>query len=113
VRNLANLLLVILVTGCKLRPDNNAINTAAIHFSGVFITKNITSIQNLKVKVANVKSDTGNICHVTGTVEGYTSYNVPVSIEHFSETLHYLGGNPNERTSWECIDIYIGKKKIK
>ena len=113
MKNLVSLLFIILITGCKLRPDNSAINTAAIHFSGVFITRDIISIQNFKVKVADAKADTGNIYRVTGTVEGYTSYNVPVSVEHFNETLHYLGGNPNERTSWECIEIYLGKKKIK
>ena len=113
MKNFALLLFIMLIAGCKLRPDNSVINTAAIHFSGVFITKNIPSIQNLKVKVADAKSDTGNIYHVSGLVEGYSSYNTPVSVEHFSDTLHYLGGNPNELTSWECIEIYVGNKKMK
>ena len=113
MKSLVSLLFIIFIVGCKLRPDNSIMNTAAIHFSGVFITKNISSIQNLKVKVADAKSDTGGIYHVSGLVEGYSSYNAPVNIEHFSENLHYLGGNPDERTSWECIDIYVGKKKFK
>ena len=107
------LLFVMFIAGCKLRPDNSAINTAAIHFSSVFIKKYITSIENLKVKTADAKSDSGNIYHVTGMVEGYSSYNVPFSVDHFSETLHYSGGNPNDSASWECIEIYVGKKKIK
>jgi len=60
-----------------------------------------------------VKVDSDNTYHISGTVEGFTSFNAPVTIEHFSETLRYMGGNPNEQASWECMEIYVGKKKLK
>ena len=114
MKNLIGLLLVIIIAGCKLRPDEGIINTAAIHFSGVFITQNISSVTTLHVRGKTVvKSDTDNIYHVGGTIEGYSSFNAPVSIAHFTETLHYSGGNPNEQANWKCIDIYIADKKLK
>ena len=114
VMNLGGLLLVLMMAGCKLRPDNGVMSTAAVHFAGVFITQNIHSVNNLRMqKDPNVVCDSSDLCHVSGTIEGFSSFNASVSIDHFSETLHYLGGNPNEITSWECVDIYIGKKKVK
>lgn len=108
------LLVAVVVSGCKLRPDNGVISTAAVHFAGVFISQHIPSEPNLRIqKAPDVKADSNDVYRINGLVEGFTSYNTPLTVEHFSETLHYLGGNPNEITSWECVEIYIGKKKLK
>jgi len=108
------ILIVVAVSGCKLRPDNGVTNAAAVHFAGVFIMDNIPSEPNLRIqKEPDVKVDSDNTYHISGTVEGFTSFNAPVTIEHFSETLRYMGGNPNEQASWECMEIYVGKKKLK
>ena len=109
---LFKLLFITILFGCRLRPDNGVINTAAIHFSGVFMTKNIISNPNLRVKgISNVKNEHDSIYVVSGTVKGYSPMNYPVSMEHFSETLRYLGGNPNLDSNWACIDIYISAIK--
>jgi hypothetical protein len=114
MKKMVCLLFIVIITGCKLRPDNNIINAAAIHFAGVFITSDIHSDLQLRIKgnpVAKIDTADSDTYHVSGMVEGYSSYNVPFSIEHFNETLHYLGGNPNERNSWDCIEYMLGVKK--
>ena len=114
MKQLTILLFSIIMTGCETRPDTAIINTAARHFSGVFITQSVKSVSGLRVKVSQVvTSDTNNIYTVTGLVEGYSSMNYPVSVDHFSETLQYLGGNPNIPGNWKCIGIQIGNKKVK
>jgi len=108
------LFIITIISACKLRPDEGIINNAAIHFSGIFITENIPSIPTLRIGGRPVaKKIDENTYTVTGSVEGFSPMNYPVSIQHFSETLRYLGGNPDDRQSWECIDIYIGNKKMK
>ncbi len=111
---LAVIIFIVATWGCKLRPDNGVTTTAAVHFAGVFIMDNIPPEPNLRIqKDPEVKVDSDNTYHISGTVEGFTSFNAPVTIVHFSETLRYMGGNPNEQPSWECMDIYIGNKKLK
>jgi hypothetical protein len=108
------LLFGIMIAACKLRPDNSIINTAAIHFSSVFITQNVQSVQSLRVKGNPVvKNETDSLYLVTGLIEGYSPMYYPVSIDHFSERLQYLGGNPNEQESWKCVEIDIRNKKVK
>jgi hypothetical protein len=114
MKQLLILFFSIIFIGCKLRPDNSIINTAAIHFSSVFITQNVQSVQSLRVKGNPVvKNETDSIYLVTGLIEGYSPMNYPVSIDHFSERLQYLGGNPNEQESWKCVEIDIRNKKVK
>lgn len=107
------LLFSIIITGCTFKP-NNKMNDAAVKVCGVFITENIQSIQSLRIKGSTVvKNDPDSTYHVNGTVEGFSPENYPVSTEHFSESVHYLGGDPNDPKSWKCIEIYIGNKKMK
>jgi len=114
MKQLIILLFSIIIIGCKLRPDNSIINTAAIHFSSVFITQNVQSVQSLRVKGNPVvKNEKDSIYLVTGLIEGYSPMNYPVTIEHFSETLQYSGGNPNVQENWKCLEIYVGNKKMK
>jgi len=109
----AGLLFSILIVGCTFTPDNK-MNDAAVHVCGVFITENIHSIQTLRIKGSTVvKTDPDSTYHVSGTVEGFSPMNYPVSIEHFNETVHYLGGDPTSRKNWRCIEIYVGSKKMK
>ena len=91
-----------------------SINAAAVHVSGAFITEFAHSRLTLRVKGArSVKKEGDNMFNVTGSVEGFSSYNVSVSIEHFNETVHYLGGDMNNLKNWQCLDIYyIGEKRI-
>jgi hypothetical protein len=105
---------IITTTGCKRITDQDIINSAAIHFSVVFITENIHSLSSLRLEGRPVvKKETDSTYHVSGSVEGFSPFNYPVSIKYFSETLHYLGGDPNERKNWVCIEIYVGNKKMK
>ena len=108
------LLFGIMIAACKLRPDNSIINIAALHFSSAFITQNLQSIPSLRVKGSPVvKNEKDSIYLVTGLIEGFSPMNYPVSIDHFSETLQYLGGNPNVQENWKCLEIYVGNKKMK
>lgn len=102
------------MVGCKQQTEQDKINAAAVHFSGVFITENIHSTPELRVKgKTSIIKEEDNIFHVTGTVEGFSPMNYPVKIEHFKETLHYLGGDVNKQANWECMEIYVGNKKVK
>ena len=113
MRKLVVLFFSIFIIGCQLRPDKGILYTAARHFSGVFITQNLQSIPSLRVKGSPVvKNEKDSVYQVTGLVEGYSPMNYPVSISHFSETLQYLGGNPNESANWKCLEIYVENKKI-
>lgn len=90
------------------------INAAVVHFSGVFITENIHSIPELHINgKTDITKEEDNIFHVTGSVEKFSLMNYPVGVEHFSETLHFLGGDLNKPKNWECIEIYVGNKKMK
>ncbi len=105
---------IITTTGCKRRTDQDIINTAAIHFSEVFITENVQSVSSLRIEGRPVvKNETDSAYYVSGSLEGFSPLNYPVSIKHFSETLHYKGGDPNERKNWVCMEIYVGNKKMK
>lgn len=109
----ACLLFSIIIVGCKFTPDNK-MNDAAVHVCGVFITDNIQSTPSLRIKGSRVvKNDPDSTYHVTGTVEGFSPMNYPVSTEHFSETVHYSGGEANDPKNWKCIEIYVGDKKMK
>ena len=89
-------------------------NIAAIHFSSVFITQNIQANSNLRVKGNPVvKNDIDSIYIVSGSVEGYSPMNYPVEIKHFSETLQYLGGDPNVQENWKCLEIHIANNRVK
>jgi len=114
MKQLFILLFSIIITGCNLRPDNGIISTAALHFSGVFITQNVQSAPSLRVKGNPVvKNENDSIYLVTGLIEGYSPMNYPVTIEHFSEALQYSGGNPNAKENWKCLEINIGNKRVK
>ncbi len=109
-----SLIFTVIITGCNQRNNKDVLDRAAINFSGVFITQYVTTIPSLRVKGQSVVESTGDsIFHVKGTVEGFTSFNVPVSVKHFSETLHYSGGDPNKVENWKCIEIYVDDKKMK
>ena len=104
----------IMIAGCKLRPDNSLVSTAALHFSSVFITQNVQSIPGLRVKGSpDVKNEKDSKYLVTGLVEGFSPMNYPVSIDHFSDRLQYSGGDANVQANWKCLEIYIGDKKVK
>jgi len=106
-------LFIIIITGCKQKP-NDSINIAAVHASGAFITEYDHSNLALRIKGARiVKKEGDNIFNITGSVEGFSSYNVPFSVEHFSETVQYSGGNINDVKNWQCLEVYVGKKRIK
>lgn len=108
------LIFLLIITGCHRTDNKDALDEAAIYFSGVFITQYVTTTRSLRVKGQSVVVSTGDsIFQVKGSVEGFTSFNVPVSIKHFSESLHYSGDNPNEAENWKCVDIYIDDKKVK
>ena len=110
---LVGLLFSIIIAGCTFKPDNK-MNDAAVHICGVFITENVQSIQTLRIKGSTVvKNAPDSTYHVSGTAEGFSPMNFPESVQHFSETVHYLGGDPNDRKSWKCIEIYVGNKKMK
>jgi hypothetical protein len=107
------LLVTIIITACQQKPDD-VMSTDAIHFSGIFITDYIKSDLSLHIKESTVIKDTADSTyHVSGLVEGYTSFHVPVNVNHFSEVIHYLGGDPSERKNWACVEIYIGDKRMK
>jgi hypothetical protein len=103
--------MVIMIVGCK-STGNDKINSAAIHFAGVFITENLQSGNVLRIEGRpDVKKETDSTYYVSGLVEGFSPLNYPVSVKRFNETLWYSGSNPNKRESWKCLEIYIGNKK--
>jgi hypothetical protein len=103
---------VIMIVGCKERTGNDKINTAVIHFAGVFITENVQSGAVLRIEGRpDVKKETDSTFYVSGMVEEFSPLNYPVGVKHFNETLFYSGSNPNKRESWKCSEIYIGNKK--
>ncbi len=103
----------ILISGCKFKPDNS-MHDAAIYISGVFITDTTLSNPSFRIKGPTyVKNEKDSTYHVTGTVEGFTSFNVPIDVKNFTETVRYSGGNLNDSKNWECIELYIGNKKMK
>ena len=105
---------IIISTGCKPGTAKDKMNTAAIHFSGVFITENIHSVSTLRIEGRpDVKNEPDSAYFISGSIEGFSPANYPVTFKHFSEILHYLGGDPNDIKSWVCIAIYVGNKKIK
>ena len=114
MKEIVILLISVLIIGCKLRPDNSLVSTAALHFSSVFITQNVQSIPGLRVKGSpDVKNEKDSIYLVTGLVEGFSPMNYPVSIDHFSDRLQYSGGDATVQENWKCLEIYIGDKKVK
>jgi hypothetical protein len=115
MKNLISFLFAVIMTmGCKQRIGNDKINTAAIHFTGVFITENVQSNTVLRIEGRpDVKKETDSIFYVSGLVEEFSPLNYPVGVKHFNETLIYSGSNPNKRESWRCNEIYIGNKKMK
>ena len=105
---------LLIIIGCNQSDSNYIINTAIIHFSGIFITENIPSIPVLRIEGAPViKKEIDGIYYVSGLIEGFSPLNYPVSIKHFNETLLYSDSNPNDRKSWDCLELYIGNKKMK
>ena len=89
-------------------------NAAALKVAGSFITEHVRSSLNFRVQgVSAIKKESENIFYVTGSAEGFSSYNVPFAIDHFSETVRYTGGDINDIKNWECLDMYVGKKRIK
>ena len=106
--------MVIMTAGCKERTGNDKINSAAIHFAGVFIIENIQSGTTLRIEgTPDVKKETDSTYNVIGLVEGVSPFNYPVGVKHFNERLWYSGSNPNKRESWKCLEINIGNKKMK
>ncbi|MEO8963040.1 MAG: hypothetical protein ABI325_14230 [Ginsengibacter sp.] len=101
MKNLINFsFTVIMIVGCKERTGNDIINTAAIHFAGVFITENIQSGTTLRIEGRpDVKKETDSTYYVSGLVEEFSPVNYPVSVKHFNETLWYSESNPNNRES--------------
>lgn len=107
------LLFIVFITGCKER-NNNPVYAAVINASGTFITEFVQSNLTLRIKgTTNIKKENDNTFYVAGYVEGFSSYNVPFSIEHFSETIQFAGGDINNQENWQCLEIYLGKKRIK
>jgi hypothetical protein len=105
---------VIMIVGCKQSTGNDIINTAAIHFAGVFITEHNQSGTTLRIGGRpDVKKETDSTYYVSGLVEGFSPVNYPVSSKHFNVTLWYSGSNPDKRENWKCIEIYVGNKKMK
>ena len=108
------LLIIAIFSECKLRPDYGLVSKDAIHFAGIFISDNIQGDLDFRIKGnTDVINAVDSIYKVSGTVEGFSPMNYPVSVEHFTEFLHYIGGNPDEKKNWNCMEIYIGRKKLK
>lgn len=108
------LVTVMMMTGCKERTGSDIINTAVIHFAGVFITENVDAANALRIKGRpDIKVAADSIYVISGIVEGFSPMNYPISTDHFNETMLYSGSNPTRRESWKCIEIFIGNKKIK
>jgi len=103
----------ILIIGCKFKPDNS-IHDTVIYISGVFITDTTLSNPSFRIKGPTyVKKENDSTYFVNGTVEGFTSFNVPVDTKSFTETVYYLGGDMNDIKNWKCIEIYVGNKKMR
>ena len=108
------LIVIVFIAACNQTNNEDALDKLAVHFSGVFITQYVATTTSLRIKGKRTVERTGDsIFNVKGSVEGFTSFNVPVSIQQFSERVLYLGGDANKRGSWQCIDIYVGDKKMK
>jgi len=108
-----SLLFVLTIAGCKVTPDRIE-DATVVKVAGFFITEYGRSSLNFRVKgVSNVKKKGDSLFYVSGSVEGFSSYNAPFSIEHFNETVRYSGGDFNNVKNWNCLDIYIAKKRIK
>ena len=106
--------MVIMMVGCKESTGNDIINSAAIHFAGVFITENIQSGNTLRIEGRpDVKKETDSTYYVSGLVEGFSPVNYPVTVKHFNVTLWYSGSNPDKHENWKCLEINIGNKKMK
>jgi len=109
----ASLLFVLTIAGCKVTPDRIE-DATVVKVAGFFITEYGRSSLNFRVKgVSKVKKKGNSLFYVSGSVEGFSSYNAPFSIEHFNETVRYSGGDFNNVKNWNCLDIYIAKKRIK
>lgn len=108
-----SLLFVLTIAGCKVTPDRIE-DATVVKVAGFFITEYGRSSLNFRVKgVSKVKKKGNSLFYVSGSVEGFSSYNAPFSIEHFNETVRYSGGDFNNVKNWNCLDIYIAKKRIK
>ena len=102
------------VLGCEQKTSRDILNNAAVHFAGVFITENVQSVSSLRIEGKPfVKNETDSSYYVSGSLEGFSPLNYPVSVRRFVEKLHYLGGEPTERKNWLCIEIYVDNKKMK
>jgi hypothetical protein len=72
------LIITIVITGCKPEPESR-INAAALRIAESFITEHIRSSLNFRVKgVSTVRTTGDSTFYVTGSVEGFSSYNVPL-----------------------------------
>jgi len=110
---LVGLLFVVIITGCQVKPES-IMNAAALKVAGSFITEHAHSSLNFRVKGSSaIKKEGKNVFYVTGSAEGFSSYNVPFAIDHFSETVRYSGGDIDDIKNWECLEMYVGKKRIK
>lgn len=107
-------LFLLIMIGCSQETNQDKINAAVVHFADVFITKNVITEPQYRIKgKTSVKNIGDSIFYVSGLVEGFASFNMPVNELNFSETLRYSGDNLNEQNNWECKEIYIGNKKMK
>jgi hypothetical protein len=110
---LVGFLFLVIITGCEVK-NENIMNAAALKVAGSFITEHVRSSLNFRVKGASViKKERKNVFYVAGSAEGFSSYNVPFAIDHFSETVRYSGGDIDDIKNWECLEMYVGKKRIK
>jgi hypothetical protein len=111
---IAFFLTMTITASCKTMTKDDVMNSAAVHISGIFIKKYINTGNSLRIKGSTViKKGKDNVFHVSGSVEGFSTFNYPVSINHFTEALLYLGGDTAAYENWVCIEIYIGSKKLK
>ena len=113
MKNILITIVAVLMVGCN-NPDRGAIGNTAIKFSSIFVVENSGSDPSWKVEGKEIlKNEGDSVYYVSGTVEGFSSYNEPIAIKKFNETLHFLGGDVNNRKNWNCIEINIDGKKIK
>jgi hypothetical protein len=108
-----SLLVMVFITGCNAKPLST-INAAAITAAGSFIANYAGSSLHFRVKgTSSVTKESDSIFYVTGSAEGFSSYNVPFTISQFGETVRFSGGDVNDIKNWECLKMYVGKKRIK
>jgi hypothetical protein len=106
--------MLMITAACKPGNSGDPMKTAAIRFAGAFITDSVPSSLSLRITgQPEVITDGDNFFRINGQVEGYSSYNVPFEIDHFSEVIHFSGSDPNARKNWTCSEIYLGRKKLK